>query len=219
MRPWSSGRMRCRPRVVPDTPVRAAGLGSRAMLRVAGRVTGGLFFALMGIAVCSALLAATGEPDALGTALAFIALLLGFAGLAVARSRSAPWRPTRLALAIALLLSLLLILGLPWPPESPNDRSRWLIMAAALVASLLALLLPARAPRVALVLLAGLGVYGALILIHLLRVLSYSPFGTADFSPTVMLSISLPAGLGAAWVAALWHARALISAEIGRKAA
>jgi hypothetical protein len=174
-------------------------------------LAGALALALLGIVASVAVLAATGAPDPWGTALALALLLLGFAGLAVARTPASPWRPVRLALSIVVLLSLFLAASLPWPPASGAERQSAIVLTLVLVGSLLASVSLSRAPRFAVALLVALAAYGCVYMGRLVRAAAAAAAGASYASPAIVLSMALAGSLCAASIAALWHARSIIS--------
>ena len=176
------------------------------------RVGAGLALVVVGVLACVTSLAATGRPDVWGAGLAFVFLLLGFGGLAVARTPHSPWRPTRLALAIGSLLSLVLAAGIRWPPDSSTERTNAVALSLAIACSVFALLLPSRAPRAALALIGLLAAYGLFILVQFTRAMSATSPNSYS-GPAVVISATLAAGLGAAWISALWHARTILRAQ------
>ena len=183
------------------------------------RLTAGFISVLAGIAACVLVLAATGGPNPAGTVLAFALLIPGFVGLAVTRTPAAPWRPTRIALAIALVLIVALLSSLPWPPAAGGERQSAIILSLALVLTLLALLFASRAPRVALVLLAILAVYGCFMIVSFTRAVARATTGTAYAGPAVVISVTLAACIGAAWIGALWLSRGALRASSEVRAA
>jgi len=181
-----------------------------------GRLLGALAIAVAGLVACVTVLAATGAPNVWGTSLAFTLLLLGFAGLAVARTPASPARPARLALFIVSLLALLLAGSLPWPPAPGAERHSAIVLALVLVGSLLASALLSRAPSVALALLVALAAYGCVYMGRLIRLAAIAAGDATYASPAIVLSLALAASLCAASIAALWHARTVVSSAFPR---
>lgn len=162
-------------------------------LRAAGRVVLGLVSVLAGIAGCVALLAATALLDPANVILAWIVLTLGFLGLGVTRHSGAPWRPVRLSLTVASVMAAYMVSGLPWPPKG-TDLGSAVLLAGSIVASITAGWTLDRAPRVArftFVVRRGVAVNG------------YN-------GPAMVLSFALASCVGAAWIASVWHARAVV---------
>jgi hypothetical protein len=166
------------------------------------RILAGVALLLAGLTGAAFALVAPGRPTVVAAALAIAALLFGFLALRVAAVPPHPWRPFRLALGVGLLLAAYLFYGLAWPPHG----TEWwpaLILATGVVASVAAIALVDRAPRVVLAVVGVLAVYGALMAVNILRFLSVAFANT--WRPAVVISFLLAISVGAAWVAALGH--------------
>jgi hypothetical protein len=178
-------------------------------LRAAGRVVLGLVSVLAGIAGCVALLAATALLDPANVILAWIVLTLGFLGLGVTRHSGAPWRPVRLSLTVASVMAAYMVSGLPWPPKG-TDLGSAVLLAGAIVASITAGWTLDRAPRVATALLIVLALYGLFILVRFTFVVRRGVAVNGYNGPAMVLSFALASCVGAAWIASVWHARAVV---------
>jgi len=184
-------------------------------LATAGRIALGAASVLVGIGACVGVLAAAGRADLGSVLLAFGLLVLGFLGLAVTRERSAPWRPLRFSLAVASLVSGYMASALPWPPRG-TDLGSTLVLVAAMLVSAVAALLPNRFPRFALALLTTLAAYGVFILTRFGRGLAGAVRTDTYAGPAIVLSFTMAASVGAAWIASVWHGRFLVRAVSAR---
>ena len=176
--------------------------------RAALRILAGLGSVAAGVVAAVLVIAATGGPDAAGMTVAVLLLLLGFAGLGVARTAQAPLRPMRLAVAISLLLGVYMIYGLPWPPRG-TDLGSLFTLASGVTLSGAALLVGPSRPRLTCALLAVPAIYGGVMLINFGRYLVAARAAWGTVGPAVTIAYTLAASLGVAWVAALWHSRVL----------
>jgi hypothetical protein len=162
---------------------------------------------LAGFVACVLVVAATGGPDVPSVAIAFAFLVLGFLGVAVARTPDAPWRPVRVCLAWGSPVAAYLMCGLPFPPRGAAEWGSALTLAAFLVAALVVSLSLERRPRIAGGLLVAGGAYALLVAVRFARAIGATP--GVPSGPAITISFTLAATFAFAWIAALWHARAL----------
>lgn len=158
-------------------------------------------------------IALTGGPDLAGAILSFSVLLLGFLGLSLTRVPSPPWRPLRMALGIAAVISLALLLSLPFPPYGWEGTSA-VLWLTVLLTSVAASAFVYRAPWMTSVLLVPLGIAACAIVFRFVEEISAVP--RAPIGPALAYAYVISASTGAAWLSALWHGRALL-AEIPRR--
>ena len=180
-------------------------------LRAALRLLAGLGSVVAGFAAAILVIAATGGPDAAGMTVAVLLLLLGFAGLGVARTVRAPLRPMRVAIAVGLLVAAYMMYGLPWPLRRA-DLGSFLTLGTGVTLSAAAFAAGPTRPRLACALLALPAAYGGVMLVNVCRYLVAARATWGSVGPAVTIAYVLAASLGAAWVAALWHSRALWAA-------
>lgn len=185
------------------------------LLRTVGRLLLALVLMLLGLMAAVIAMAVTGGLHWSGVCVASILLLLGYLGLGVAGGAGARLRPMRLTLAAASLVSVYLLLSLPWPPGRAEMGSL-AILGGGVALSIAAVLLAERFPRVTLALLALLAASGLLMLARLTYALAVSPYGGSPPGPAVVLSFVIAMSVGAAWIAALWHARFLLRPRTDR---
>jgi hypothetical protein len=171
-----------------------------------------LLSCLGGVAGAIAILAATGGATAVSTSIAFVVVLLGFLGLTVSRVPTAPWRPLRMALGIAAVISFLLLIALPFPPTG-WDAFATVCWITVCLTSVAAAALAERMPWMTGVLLVPLGIAACALDFSAMMRLVAQPLG--PLGPAVTIAYVIAASTGAAWLSALWHGRAML-AEIPR---
>lgn len=175
------------------------------------RVVAGIICIILGFALAVLLIAAIGGPEPGSVMLGWPFLLAGFAGLGISRVTTAPLRPMTMALSIALMIAILLLVALPWPPHGV-DAGSFLALSIGIALSIVALSLGSRSPRVTIVALLTLAVYGAFILIRIGTQLAAMKrrVPLEHFGPAGTLAYVIGESLGIAWIAALWHGRSLL---------
>jgi hypothetical protein len=179
-------------------------------LRSTLRICAGLLVVILGMLACTLALFTAVTPDRFifVTWLVSIFLLLaGFAGLAVTRVAWAPLRPTRIALAVSVIIA-----GFMLPMSAYPLRALGMGSVATLVVgiplSICATVLASRSPRITVVMLGLLAAYGVLALGHYgLRIALHG--GGRGLDPTLPATLMLAESLAVAWIAACWYARSL----------
>jgi hypothetical protein len=180
-------------------------------LRSGTRVLAGLLIVALGMTGAVLVIAATGGLRLDAWLIGLVLVMTGFASLAVTRVALAPLRPTRIALAIAVVLAGCMLLALPWPP-GPSERTAFLTLMLGIALSLLgASLVGSRSSRGAIVLLALLGGYGIYTLVRMGYTVGVGSHAIASShpGPVMTTSLVLAESLATAWIAACWHARFL----------
>ena len=197
----------------PPAGVELNALPPGHVLRSTLRICAGLLVVILGMLACTLALFTAVTPDRFTfvTWLVSIFLLLaGFAGLAVTRVPWAPLRPTRIALAVSVIIA-----GFMLPMSAYPLRALGMGSVATLVVgiplSVCATVWASRSPRITLVMLGLLATYGVLALGHYgLRIALHG--GGRGLDPTLPATLMLAESLAVAWIAACWHARWLWNA-------
>lgn len=153
-------------------------------------------------AVCILLQVVSGQTNAGTTTVASIAALGGllWTQRVVPGRRGGP----RILLGVAAGLATALLMGLPMPPQSTNDRLSAAILAAAILMSAAAWILVERRPRIARGLVAVLALYGAVMLVAAVRLTMGQ---MRQDGPAATLSRSFVILLATSWLAASWSLR------------
>ena len=197
----------------PPAGVELNALPPGHVLRSTLRICAGLLVVILGMLACTLALFTAVTPDRFTfvTWLVSIFLLLaGFAGLAVTRVPWAPLRPTRIALAVSVIIA-----GFMLPMSAYPLRALGMGSVATLVVgiplSICATVWALRSPRITLVMLGLLAAYGVLALGHYgLGIVLHG--GGRGLDPTLPATLMLAESLAVAWIAACWHARWLWNA-------